>query len=184
MTVQTIHAAKGLEHPIVVLANMTSGRFPPSGGGSGTSTFQDVGLRQRKRYAEADGLPHVYDDWRTDVLRRCLPREYDEERRLLYVAITRAESHVIFSTGEDPNTPSEELPVEIEAWDTDPDTGTVAETEQTELLIAVPTPEGLVGHSPHSLMREDVFEDVDDGMGNAFGTDVTTSRKRTRAAMM
>ncbi|WP_254544917.1 UvrD-helicase domain-containing protein [Halomarina pelagica] len=173
VTVQTIHAAKGLEHPIVVLANMNSGRFPPSGGGSGTITFQDpVGLRQRKRYAEADGLPHVYDDWRTDVLRRCLPREYDEERRLLYVAITRAESHVIFSAGEDPNTFLEELPVEIEAWDTEPDADTVDDTEQTELLITVPTPEGPVGHSPHSLMREDVFEDVDDGMGKSFGTDV------------
>jgi len=101
-----------------------------------------------------------------------LPREYDEERRLLYVAITRAESHVIFSAGEDPNTFLEELPVEIEAWDTDPDADTVDETEQTELLITVPTPEGPVGHSPHSLMREDVFEDVDDGMGKAFGTDV------------
>jgi len=28
VTVQTIHAAKGLEHPIVVLANMSSHRFP------------------------------------------------------------------------------------------------------------------------------------------------------------
>lgn len=173
VTVQTIHAAKGLVHPIVVLANMNSGRFPPSGGGSGTITFQDpVGLRQRKRYAEVDGLPHVYDDWRTDVLRRCLPREYDEERRLLYVAITRAESHVIFSAGKDPNTFLEELPVEIEAWNTEPDAGIVDETEQTELLITVPTPDEPVGHSPHSLMREDVFEDVDDGMGKAFGTDV------------
>lgn len=172
VTIQTIHAAKGLEHPIVVLANMNSGRFPPSGGSNGPITYQDpVGLRQRKRYAEADGLPHVYDDWRTDVLRRCLPREYDEERRLLYVAITRAESHVIFSAGEDPNTFLEELPVDVEAWDTDPVEGAVDETEQTELLISVPTPAGPVGHSPHSLMREDVFEDVKEGMGKAFGTD-------------
>ncbi|WP_330632897.1 UvrD-helicase domain-containing protein [Halocatena halophila] len=173
VTVQTIHAAKGLEHPIVVLANMNSGRFPPSGGESGTITFQEpVGLRQQHCYAEVDGLPHVYDDWRTDVLRRCLPQEYDEERRLLYVAITRAESHVIFSAGEDPNTFLEELPVEIEAWETAPDTESVDDTEQTELLITVPTSEGPVEHSPHSLMCDAVFENVDDGMGKVFGTDV------------
>jgi superfamily I DNA/RNA helicase len=30
VTVQTIHAVKGLEYPIVILANMNDGRFPPS----------------------------------------------------------------------------------------------------------------------------------------------------------
>jgi len=34
----------------------------------------------------------------------------------------------------------------------------------------VPAPDGPVGHSPHTLMRDDVFEDVDDGRGTAFGT--------------
>ncbi|MFB6254888.1 MAG: UvrD-helicase domain-containing protein, partial [Halobacteriaceae archaeon] len=32
ITVQTIHAAKGLEHPIVILANINQYSFPPSGG--------------------------------------------------------------------------------------------------------------------------------------------------------
>ena len=173
VTVQTIHAAKGLEHPIVVLANMNSGRFPPSGGSGGTITYEDpVGLRQRKQYADINGLPHVYDSWQADILRRCLPREYDEERRLLYVAITRAESHVVFSAGEEPNAFLEALPVDIEPWDDAPETITVDESTQAELEITVPTPDGPIGHSPHSLMRDDVFQEVDDGMGKAFGTNV------------
>lgn len=36
----------------------------------------------------------------------------------------------------------------------------------------MPTPKDPVGHSPHSLMHEDVFKDVGDGIGKAFGTDV------------
>jgi len=89
---------------------MNSHRFPPSGGNSNAITFDDpIGLRQRKLYADDHGYPHIHDNWRSDVLRKCLPRGYDEERRLLYVAMTRAESHLVFAAGESPNTFIEEL---------------------------------------------------------------------------
>jgi len=171
VTVQTIHAAKGLEHPIVVLANMNSHRFPPSGGNSTAITFDDpIGLRQRKLYADDHGYPHIYDNWRSDVLQKCLPRGYDEERRLLYVALTRAESHLVFSAGENPNTFLEALPVDIEELEPDVREDETDEATQSHLQISVPTPNGPVGHSPHTLMRDEVFEDVDDGRGTAFGT--------------
>ncbi|WP_327051956.1 UvrD-helicase domain-containing protein [Halomicrococcus gelatinilyticus] len=174
VTVQTIHATKGLEYPIVVLANMNSGRFPPASGGDSVVTYDDpVGLRQRKRYsADAHGVPHVYDNWRADVLRKCLPRDYDEERRLLYVAITRAEQHVVFSAGDDPNTFVEELPVDVESVEPDLDERSVEETTQTTLQVTVPTPEGPTSHTPHTLMQDDVFEDVEEGKGTDFGTRV------------
>ena len=169
--VQTIHAAKGLEHPIVVLANMNSNCFPPSGGNSSAITFDDpIGLRQRKIYADDYGHPHIHDNWRTDVLRKCLPRGYDEERRLLYVAMTRAESHLVFAAGETPNTLIEELPVNLVELEPDVQEDGISETTQAHLQISVPTLEGPVGHSPHTLMRDDVFEDVDDGRGTVFGT--------------
>ncbi|WP_232700620.1 UvrD-helicase domain-containing protein [Halobacterium wangiae] len=174
VTVQTIHATKGLEYPIVVLANMNSGRFPPSSGGGSTITYDDpVGLRQHEVYsADAHGHPHIYDNWRTDVLQACLPRNYHEERRLLYVAITRAESHVVFTAGEDPNTFLEGLPVDIDSVTPDLGEITATETEQTTLDVTVPTPDGPVGHTPHTLMRDDVFEGVDGGRGTEFGNQV------------
>jgi ATP-dependent helicase/nuclease subunit A len=171
VTVQTIHATKGLEYPIVILANMNSRRFPPSSGNSSPITFDDpIGLRQRKIYADDHGYPHIYDNWQMDILRRCLPRGYDEERRLLYVAMTRAESHLVFSAGEDPNTFIEELPVDIETLDPDVDENSTVGTTQARLQVSVPTPEGPIGQSPHSLMRDDVFEDVDGGRGTDFGS--------------
>ncbi|PSQ18125.1 ATP-dependent DNA helicase [Halobacteriales archaeon QS_8_69_26] len=173
VTVQTIHAAKGLEYPIVILANMNGGKFPPRGGGSATISYQDpVGLRRRKRYAEAHGLPHVYDNWRMDVLRHCLPDDYDEERRLLYVASTRAEHHLVFAAGEEPNTFLEELDVGIETCEPDVGESVVDTTEQTALQVTIPTPEGPVGHTPHTLMNDDVFEEVTEGRGREFGTQV------------
>jgi len=159
VTVQTIHGAKGLEYPIVIMANMNKGRFPPSTGNSNIIRYQDpTGLRQRKEYADIHEHPHVYDNWRHDVLRHCIPREYDEERRLLYVAITRAENHAFFVGGEESNTFLEELPVDVE--EIEPEIGTVDEDEtaQSALPFAISVDDGPIGHTPHSLMDDAVFE--------------------------
>ncbi|SDF78244.1 ATP-dependent exoDNAse (exonuclease V) beta subunit (contains helicase and exonuclease domains) [Halorubrum xinjiangense] len=159
VTVQTIHTAKGLEYPIVVMANMNAGRFPARSGRSSVIQYRDpVGLRQRKLYSEEAEHPHVYDSWRHDVIRRCLPRAYDEERRLLYVAVTRAESHVVFAAGEDPNTFLEELPVAVEEIEPDVEPLDRGEPADAELPFAVTAPDGPIGHTPHSLMDESVFE--------------------------
>jgi superfamily I DNA/RNA helicase len=171
VTVQTIHAAKGLEHPIVILANMNENRFPPTGIDARAITYEDpVGLRQRKQYAEAHGHPHVYDNWRADVLRKCLPREYDEERRLLYVAMTRAESHLVFSAGESPSGLFENLPLDADVVEPDVTEDTATQTEQAHLQISVSTRDGPEGYTPHTLMRDDVFEEVEEGEGIEFGS--------------
>ncbi|WP_144902206.1 UvrD-helicase domain-containing protein [Halobellus captivus] len=178
-TVQTIHGAKGLEYPIVILANMNDGRFPPSSRDSSVIRYEEpVGLRQRKQYAEVHEHPHVYDNWRHDVLRHCLPREYNEERRLLYVAITRAESHVIFGCGEEPNTFIEELPVEIQTESPAVEAIERNRTVQAQLPFTIPPPDGPVGETPHSLMDDSVYEEADkemepvDGRGIGFGSDL------------
>jgi len=176
VTVQTIHATKGLEHPIVVLANMNRGRFPPHGGDSQPIRFDDpIGLRQRKLYDEtAYDRPHVLDDWRTDVLRHCLPRGYDEERRLLYVAVTRAKHHLVLAAGEDPNAFVEELPVDIERLEPDVTAGAAPGTTQSTLAMDILPTAGPTGHTPHTLMRVDEgnVEDDGGGRGREFGTEV------------
>ncbi|ELZ17092.1 UvrD-helicase domain-containing protein [Natrinema limicola] len=171
ITVQTIHSVKGLEHPIVILGNMNSGKFPPAGGRDGTITYSELtGLRQRKCYAEAHGDPHIYDNWRTDVLRRCQPTEADEERRLLYVAMTRAKDHLLFSAGDDPNTFLEELPVDIIPLEPAVDIDRVGDTVQSQLTVSIPQPNGPDGYSPHSLMSDEIYEDVGQGRGKEFGS--------------
>ncbi|QGN07918.1 ATP-dependent helicase [Halorhabdus sp. CBA1104] len=175
VTVQTIHTAKGLEYPIVILANMNEGSFPPRAGGSSVIQYQDpVGLRQRKLYSEERVYPHIYDNWRHDVLRRCLPQEYDEERRLLYVAVTRAENHVVFAAGEEPNTFIEELPVAVEEIDVTVEGLDRDGSADAELPFAVTTPDGPIGHTPHSLMDETVFEEIGERMESSPETEPET----------
>ncbi|MDS0474599.1 ATP-dependent DNA helicase [Natrinema sp. 1APR25-10V2] len=173
VTVQTIHSVKGLEYPIVILGNMNSGKFPPGGGSEGTITYSETtGLRQRKCYADAHGDPHVYDNWRADVLRKCRPTEHDEERRLLYVAMTRAETHLLFAGGDEPNTFLEELPVDVESLAPAVSSVNVDETDQTQLDVDIPDPAGPAGYSPHSLMDDSIFEGVSGGRGMNFGSQV------------
>jgi ATP-dependent exoDNAse (exonuclease V) beta subunit len=173
ITVQTIHAAKGLEHPIVVIANVNRYSFPPSGGSGDRIRYEDpVGVRQRKQYATAHGRPHVYDNWRYRVLSNCLDREYDEDRRLRYVAITRAESHVLFSAGPSPNPLFENLPLEPTEVDPDVEASRSQATEQARLQVSVPVPDTPTGQSPHSLMDDSVFSEVEGGRGVEFGTRV------------
>jgi superfamily I DNA/RNA helicase len=175
VTVQTIHTAKGLEYPIVIMANMNNGSFPPRPGGSSVIQYQDpVGLRQKKRYSEEGTYPHVYDNWRHEVIRRCLPEENDEERRLLYVAVTRAETHVVFAAGEEPNTFFEELPVDAEEIDVAVDELDLDETVAAELPFAVTTPDGPIGHTPHSLMDDSVFEETGEQMEASAETEPET----------
>jgi superfamily I DNA/RNA helicase len=179
VTVQTIHAAKGLEYPIVVLANMNAGAFPPNGGGSSVISYEEaIGIRQRKEYAEAEAYPHVYDNWTHDVIRHCLQREYDEERRLLYVAVTRAESHVVFVGGEKPNTFYEELPFEGQTAETAVESVERTTATQAQLPFSITAPDGPTGHTPHTLMDDSVFEAADIDLepvefrGRAFGSRV------------
>lgn len=180
VTVQTIHATKGLEYPIVILANMNANAFPSTGGGGNTIEYADpIGLRQRKLYREdAHDVPYVYDNWQTDVLNTCLPQQYDEERRLLYVAITRAETHVVFTSGPDPNTFLESLPVPIETVEPDLSEFASPPSEHAPFVVDIPAPDGPASYSPHTFIDDAVFEGDTGGRGMEFGSDVHAFAER------
>ena len=173
VVVQTIHSAKGLEYPIVLLANVNRGAFPPAGGSGGSIVYDEAfGIRQRTRYGEEHGQPHVYDNWYWDVLKCCRQREYDEERRLLYVAMTRARDHLVFTAGEKPGSFLTDLPIDVVEMEPNVEHDPQSNTVQTTFDVGIPEPDGPVGYSPHSLMNEDVFEGVEDGRGPEFGSRV------------
>ncbi len=93
--IQTIHSAKGLEYPVVILPDMDVSHQA----GNSSIDFRDPsGLRQKKIYS-SDPYPFIYDNWRYYLLSKAVDMDYDEERRLRYVAITRAQNYLFLTAG-------------------------------------------------------------------------------------
>ena len=174
VTLQTIHGAKGLEYPIVIMANLNQGAFPHYGHPSGSRIHLEdtLGLRHSQTYATVDGRPHVFDSWQYDVLTGALPTSYDEERRLLYVATTRAKRHLVFTAGDTPsnffdglNLEPQQIELEVTQHDAD-------HVETSALSVSVPEADGPVQSGVHGIMDDSVYDAVTEGEGTAFGQTV------------
>lgn len=104
VTIQTIHGAKGLEYPVVFIANVNQRCFPSLKTDNNVLFYHDlVGLRIKKECGERNGYKYIFDKWQTDLLTTKLFSDYDEERRLLYVAITRAKQYLFFTANDQPS---------------------------------------------------------------------------------
>ena len=130
--VLTVHAAKGLEWQIVAVPHLSARRFPSTanprtwlndpadlppllrGDRAGDDGLHGIPVLDTSAVADRKALQDVIDAHRDQLNRR----RVDEERRLLYVAITRAEDTLLLSghhwgaTDSTPRGPSEFL-VEI-----------------------------------------------------------------------
>jgi len=90
--VMTAHAAKGLEFPVTIIAGMEKGTRQSSAAVSFTPEY-GLGIKW-KDASDNDGLK---DSWAFRNAEHLKQREKEESNRLLYVAMTRAEDHLILS---------------------------------------------------------------------------------------
>ncbi len=171
VTVQTIHSAKGLEYPVVFLADVNSRHFPAQGGRSPAIEYREpLGLRQRKIYSE-EPRPYSYDCWQSSLLLPLTASEYDEERRLMYVALTRARDYLFLSAETDKESSFftqlcfSLSPEEVEEPEVKP---VEPEGERKKRLTYQPVETtGGIKLSVHDLMEE--VEGEEEGRGKKFG---------------
>ena len=90
--IMTVHSAKGLEFPVVFLAALHKGM---ESGPGGISFLPRIGLGARWRHPL--GGDDKDDAFQHAIRRQLKQREKEEGHRLLYVAMTRAEEHLVLS---------------------------------------------------------------------------------------
>ena len=94
--VMTVHAAKGLEFPVVCVADLGRTARGDSGGGLEVSDDGRTGLR----LASLSGETQAALDWK-ELKEEQAARGEEEERRIFYVAMTRAKEHLVLSSAVD-----------------------------------------------------------------------------------
>ncbi|MDQ3193663.1 MAG: UvrD-helicase domain-containing protein, partial [Bacteroidota bacterium] len=96
---QTIHSSKGLEYPVVIISNVNVKNFPGNKGDADKLIYNSVGGLRAKTFFTSNGrFYYRFNNWRSDLVNTvCKISDYDEERRLLYVAVTRAKQYVYFT---------------------------------------------------------------------------------------
>lgn len=98
--VMTAHSAKGLEFPVTIIAAMHKGTQRDSASVSFTPSF-GLGLKWKNPVGKKRD-DSLQDSWQRSNSEHMKEREKRESNRLLYVAMTRAEEHLIlsYSTGK------------------------------------------------------------------------------------
>jgi ATP-dependent exoDNAse (exonuclease V) beta subunit len=98
----TIHKSKGLEFPVVIVAN--TGNKGRIGGNSPYYISDEFGITL-KYESKSGGKANYFYDRAKDFEAK---KELAENKRILYVALTRAQSHLIISGGHNRNTKNSE----------------------------------------------------------------------------
>ena len=171
--IQTIHGAKGLEYPVVFIANVNQRKFPSYQKETSRMFYHDlVGIRVRNEFGEKNSYKYDFDKWQTDLLTTRLFSDYDEERRLLYVAITRAKQYLIFTSNPDASSFFDQMSEGREVVkDYEPKLSQI-KVERSEihdeLTIGNYEKRGIV-LGVHDLMK---YKHPENGKGRQFGNDL------------
>ncbi|MDR3206394.1 MAG: hypothetical protein LBT41_04815, partial [Candidatus Methanoplasma sp.] len=105
VTIQTMHKSKGLEYPIVIVAGLDVSVMPNTRGESSVYMFTDAGgLRCRNAVTPLGGFSKVARSWQSHLVRKSSSADHGEERRLMFVAVSRAKQYATLVSGHKPST--------------------------------------------------------------------------------
>lgn len=104
--IQTMHKSKGLEYPVVIAAGFNQRSFPNTRSDISEYFFNDtVGIRSRSEVCPiTEGTANIMQSWKTKLIMKTLSKDYSEERRLLFVAISRAKQYLTITAASKPST--------------------------------------------------------------------------------
>ncbi len=103
VTIQTIHKSKGLEYAAVIVEGLIRDSFPDTKEEKEILTFSDItGVRCNLVHMHNDSPDGAQDlvlnSWRTALVKAGITPDYSEERRLLFVGMTRPKQYLVLTS--------------------------------------------------------------------------------------
>ena len=94
VTIMTMHKSKGLEFPAVICPFIDFKVMPSTNKDTNVIFFDDkAGIRCTKEIGRFGDYSKICESWRTKLVRSVLKTDYSEERRLMFVALSRAKQY-------------------------------------------------------------------------------------------
>ncbi|MBE6528620.1 MAG: hypothetical protein E7Z64_05610 [Thermoplasmata archaeon] len=104
VTIMTMHKAKGLEFPIVITPFIDFKTMPSEIPDRSVFTFDELcGVRCTKEIGKFGDYSKICTDWRTRLAKASVKTDYSEERRLMFVALSRAKQYETVICGHKPS---------------------------------------------------------------------------------
>lgn len=104
VTIMTMHKSKGLEFPVVITPFIDRGSVPLPDRDTDTFTFSETfGIRCSKEIGHFADYSKICEDWKTKLVKSTHVPDYSEERRLMFVALSRAKQYETIIYGPKPS---------------------------------------------------------------------------------
>jgi len=170
VTIRTVHRSKGLEYPAVFIPDINDSHFPSRNSDFSPLEFSfETGLRQRKKFDPDRNC--IVDSWKSRILSSSFPTEYDEERRLFYVAMTRAKKYLFLSAEKGNESPFFRK-MDIEKCEIESEPEKMSGVKESREKLKIPSASGRRPRKISAHHFIDTGKITGEGRGTEFGTKV------------
>ncbi len=187
ITIMSMHKSKGLEYPAIIVPFIDNYIMPPVVRSTSQLLYDDLyGIRCKSTIGRFGNYSKICRSWKTALVKEVPAKDYNEERRLMFVALSRAKQYVTVISGK-PSQFMRDLSNDVESYIVDvkmpSDAISYPEAEKPEVSGYKPRRKKMGVHDILHLKTGDGWEASEDcdefcSKGMQYGTEVHEDAER------